>query len=496
MTAVADFIAVDLGASSGRVFVAGWDGGRLSLSPLHRFANGGVRVHGSLYWDVLWLWEQIQLGLRHYAGRRGTLRSIGIDSWGVDYALIGPHGRMLENPHHYRDTRTEGVPERLYEVIPRTGLFMKTGIQPLAINSLFQLYSMVLAKDPLLEHASCLLTMPDLFHYFLTGEICTEPTIASTTQMLSVGADEWCHAMLSQLQIPAAILPTVVPTGTRLARVNEQTCREAGIAGAFHAVATASHDTASAIAAIPDLSSQSVFISSGTWSLIGVERDEPILTEEAQQLGFSNERSASGGYLFLKNVTGLWLLQECRRRWSECGRHYDWDDLVTAAAHAESFRCWIDPNAPEFAAPHDMPQAIQQHCARTQQWVPQTDAEIVRCCIEGLASEYRSVVASLQRLAGARPSEIRMVGGGTQNQLLCQMTADACGLAVIAGPAEASAIGNAVVQAVAAGEISDLESARVVVADSFERATYLPRSGAGWDDAEASRTRIRLQPST
>jgi rhamnulokinase len=494
MNATADFLAVDLGASSGRVLAVSLDGARLSLSQLHRFSNHGIRVHESLYWDVPELWEQIQIGLGCYATRTGrTPMSIGIDSWGVDYALIGSNGEMLANPHHYRDARTQGIPDRLYERMPESALFTKTGIQCLPINSLFQLYSMVLAQDPLLTQARSLLPIPDLFNYFLTGEVGTEPTIASTTQMLSVDGNEWCNSMLAALQIPTEILPALIATGTRLPDVRRQIRQRAGILKPFPVVAIASHDTASAVAAIPELGSQSAFLSSGTWSLIGVERDTPVLIDEARELGFSNERSATGRYLLLKNVTGLWLLQECRRRWTACGRHYEWDELVAAAEKVERLRCLIDPNAPEFVAPADMPKAIQQYCARTSQWVPQSDAEIVRCCIESLAAEYRSVIASLQRLTGVRVCDIRMVGGGTQNRLLCQLTADACQLPLMSGPEEASALGNAITQAVAVGAIQDFATAQAAIAASFERTAYHPNADTGWAEAEDTLTRIRLQ---
>jgi rhamnulokinase len=391
--------------------------------------------------------------------------SIGIDSWGVDYALIGSNGEMLANPHHYRDARTQGIPDRLYERMPESALFTKTGIQCLPINSLFQLYSMVLAQDPLLTQARSLLPIPDLFNYFLTGEVGTEPTIASTTQMLSVDGNEWCNSMLAALQIPTEILPALIATGTRLPDVRRQIRQRAGILKPFPVVAIASHDTASAVAAIPELGSQSAFLSSGTWSLIGVERDTPVLIDEARELGFSNERSATGRYLLLKNVTGLWLLQECRRRWTACGRHYEWDELVAAAEKVERLRCLIDPN----------------------------DAEIVRCCIESLAAEYRSVIASLQRLTGVRVCDIRMVGGGTQNRLLCQLTADACQLPLMSGPEEASALGNAITQAVAVGAIQDFATAQAAIAASFERTAYHPNADTGWAEAEDTLTRIRLQ---
>lgn len=478
------FLAADLGASSGRLMDCRWDGSQFSLEEIHRFPNGGVRLGCSLHWDVLRIWSEIQAGLKRFsASLSDSPAGIGVDAWGVDYCLLDDHDRMLGNPYHYRDARTHGIPEALHSVIDSHSQFLATGVQTMEINTAFQLGSMRLQRDVQLQSANTLLMIPDLFQFALSGVKKAEYTEVTTTQLYDLRRRCWSQATLQKLALPACIFPEVVLPGTVLGNLLPQVQEECGFSRRFPCIAVASHDTASAIAAIPDLDDNSVLLSSGTWSLIGVTVGEPNLSEESFRGGFTNEGSADGGALLLKNMTGLWILQECVRNWDAAGKHFDWTEVEAAALHSEAFRSFVDPAAAELQSPTDMCMAVQLYCANTGQQVPYTTGEIARCVFESLSFAYREVIESLQRITNRSLPVIRVVGGGALNQFLCQITADACGREVIAGPVEAAALGNAIVQAVATGHLRDLGEGRAAVKRSVECRSYSPARADAWQGA-------------
>ena len=486
MSHTANFVAADLGAASGRLMVGRWNGHSFLLDELHRFSNAGVSLAGSLYWDALGIWAHLETGLHRYRSRfDDPPLGIGVDAWGVDYALLDRNGHLIGNPHHYRDARTDGMPALLFDSIPERAIFAETGVQTMQINTLFQLFCMQHAGDPQLEFARSLLMMPDLYSYFLCGEKRIEYTEATTTQMYSPARGDWAREMLTTMGIPQAILSPLVQPGTTLAPVHTDILRRAGFAAAFPAIAVASHDTASAVAAIPGMDDHSAFISSGTWSLMGVQVAAPDTSEEAQRLHFTNEGSADGSILLLRNLTGLWIVQECQRHWEKEGRHCSWADLTFAAAEAHPLHHLIDPNAREFQNPHDMPAAIRAFCHSTRQPVPETVGQIVRCAFESLSLKYRSVLESLERRTARHLDCIRVVGGGSLNHFFCQMIADACDRTVVCGPVEASALGNVMLQAVATGHIEHAGAGRAAIADSVECVTLTPRFCDTWNDAYA-----------
>jgi rhamnulokinase len=486
VNATANFIALDLGASSGRVLAGQWDGARFELEELHRFTNGPADVLGHLYWDVLGIWSEIKAGLcRYAAGSSQPLSGIGADTWGVDFALLDRRGQLLGNPFHYRDSRTDGMLEKAFQRAPRARLYGQTGNQFMQINTLYQLLSMTLANDPQLEMAETLLMMPDLFHYWLAGTKTVEYTIASTSQMLDANQRRWATDLLYEMDIPSHFLPDILPPGTVLADLRPEVCAEAGLRQGVPVIATGSHDTANAIAAIPDLDERSLYISSGTWSLMGVEVYQPIVNDQAMEMNFTNEGGLGGTITFLKNIPGLWLLQESRRQWGREGRAYEWDELLALAEEAAPLLTLVDPDAPDFLSPGDMPASIRAYCRSTGQPAPESAGAVVRTCLESLALKTRQVLGDLQTVTRRRLEVIRMVGGGSQNGLLCQFTADACGRPVIAGPVEATALGNIMVQAVATGHLASLAEGRRAIAASIDRRSYEPHPGPAWDEAYA-----------
>jgi rhamnulokinase len=486
MSHTANFLAADLGASSGRLMVGRWDGSCFVLDELHRFSNAGVGLAGGIYWDALGIWSQLKAALHRYRSRfDDPPLGIGVDAWGVDYALLDRCGRLIGNPRHYRDPRTAGIPAFVFERFAECDIFAQTGVQTMQINTLFQLFSMLRAGDPQLELAETLLMIPDLYLYWLCDEKRNEYTEATTTQMYSPARGDWARQMLGSLGIPLKILGPVVQPGTILALVQPEILHSAGLSAAFPAIAVASHDTASAVAAIPHLDDQSAFISSGTWSLMGVQVPEPNTSEAAQRLHFTNEGSADGGLLLLRNLTGLWIIQECLRCWEKEGRHYNWSDITFAAAEAKPLQRFFDPNATEFHIPSNMPEAIRAYCKGTQQSVPQTAGEIARCAFESLSLKYRSVLESLETLTGRHLDSIRVVGGGSLNHFLCQMIADACDRPVVCGPVEASALGNVMLQAVATGHLQDVSAGRAAIGGSVECVALAPRPNDAWEEAYA-----------
>jgi rhamnulokinase len=484
MTARANFVAVDLGAASGRVFVGEWDGQKFHLEQLHRFSNSSVRAKEHLYWDVLRLWSEIKIGLHAYKRKfQAAPVSVGVDAWGVDFALLDSSGHLIGNPYSYRDARTNGVPAAVFAKIPEFECFQQTGIRSMSINTLFQLYTTVQNRDPQLQMAASFLMLPDLFTFWLGGSKTTEFTAASTSEMLAKGTRQWAHDFLRRLGIPAQILPNVTMPGSIVGKMQREIVREIGFGEDPALVSVAAHDTASAVAAIPNMDQESVFLSSGTWNLMGVETNTPITSREALDLNFSNEGGVDGSILLLRNITGFWLLQECVRQWERQGEAHDWQGLLRSAQTAAPFRSVIDPDAAEFECPENMLVAIRTFCKNTEQPEPEHPGEFARCCLESISLRQREVLESLEHLTQKKLRTIRMVGGGCHNHLFCQFTADATGRRVVAGPVEATVLGNVLVQAVATGQISGIQQARKAVAESIEQKTYEPQRGDGWVDA-------------
>jgi rhamnulokinase len=475
-------ISVDLGAQSGRVAVGSFDGRRLSVSEVHRFSNVPVKIHERLHWDPLRLYDGVLEGMRAAARQGGGFASIAVDGWGVDFALLDRAGRLLQNPVHYRDRRTESAFEEVRQLVPPREIFQRTGNQLLPINTVYQLWAMVAGKDPVLDVAERLLLMPDLFHYWLSGVARCELTEASTTQCYDPVAGDWAWDLVGRLGLPGHLLGEVVVPGTVLGDLRADVAEETGLVG-VSVITPASHDTACAVAAVPFHQPGSAFISSGTWSLVGIEVPAPVIDDRAFAAGLTNEGGAGGTFLLLSNGTGLWLLHECRRTWELHGQGWQFTDLVNLAESAPPLGSLVDPNDPVFLAPGDMPRRIADWCRQTGQSPPDGPGAMVRCVLESLALSYRQTIELLTSACGISPPAVHIVGGGGRNELLCRLTADATGLPVWAGPTEASEVGNLLVQAMALGELSSLEDARAVVAESFSPVLYEPRPGGLWDDA-------------
>jgi rhamnulokinase len=467
------FLAIDLGAESGRAMLGTLDGGKLTLDELHRFPNAPVRLPTGLYWDTLRLFHEIRHALSICGRERKiTLDGIGIDTWGVDFALLGGDGALVDNPRHYRDSRNNGMLEKTFAVVPREEIFAETGIQFMVINTLYQLHAMKLAGAPALQTASKLLFTPDLFNYWLTGEMRAEMSIASTSQFFNPATKQWATGLLRRLGLPESILPPLVPPGTRLGTLLPEIAESCGLAPNVPVYATAGHDTASAVAAVPAEGGDWCYISSGTWSLMGVELDAPVINEGSRTLNFTNEMGAGGKIRFLKNIAGLWLVQECRRAWALAGREYSYDQLSKLAAAAPSAGMAIDPDA--FPEPDRMPERIAEYCRARGHHPPEQPGGMVRLILESLAATYRQVLDSLETLLDRRINRIHIAGGGSRNQLLNQLAANATGRTVVAGPVEATAAGNVLVQAIGAGAISGVAEGREIVRRSFEMQTYQP----------------------
>jgi rhamnulokinase len=484
MSAIVSFLAVDLGASNGRVMDCAWDGEHFSLDETHRFPNAGVRIGPDLHWDVLRIWSEIQNGLRRCRARRDELPAgIGIDAWGVDFCLLDERDRLLGNPHHYRDSRTSGVPAAVQSKMSGHDLFLATGVQTMEINTVFQLASMAIQQNRQLQHACSLLMIPDFFQFLLCGEKRAEYTDASTTEIFNLRARCWSREVLRRLELPDCIFQKIVLPGTVLGELQSGVQSECGFAGGVPCIAVASHDTASAVAAIPGLNDASAFLSSGTWSLMGVTVNEPVLSDAAFNGGFTNEGAADGRVLLMKNMTGLWILQECVHAWEATGSSCAWADLEKASASATAFRSFIDPSAGAFQAPADMCAAIAQFCAANGQPVPESHGEFARCVFESLSFAYRDVLEELERITGRALGSVRVVGGGSLNHLLCQMTADACGRAVIAGPVEAAALGSAMMQALATGHLKNASEGQEALRRSVELRSYEPAKSEATEQA-------------
>lgn len=476
-----EYIALDLGAESGRAILGSLQGDRLRIEEKARFSNETQSIGGHLYWDINELFSNIKNGMRLCARTEIHPESVAVDTWGVDFGLLDRGGTLLERPYSYRDHRTDGMMERFFEVVPRQRVYDLTGIQFMQLNSLFQLYATVLTDPGLFRRVARLLFMPDIFNYLLTGETKCEFTIATTSQIFNPRRMDWDPELLSALGIPRSVMQEIVAPGTSLGLLKESIAGETDLEG-IGVTAVASHDTGSAIAAIPAEGEDWAYISSGTWSLMGVEIGIPIITEDALNANFTNEGGVEGTFRFLKNIMGLWLLQQCRKEWSS-STQYTYDDLIRLTDGAKPFRSLIDPDYSDFFNPPSMQKSIQAYCQKTSQRAPEQAAEFVRCILESLALKYRATLEQLRQLTGRRISRVHVIGGGSQNRLLCQYAANAMGVPVIAGPVEATAIGNILIQAHALGHVGSLAEIRMIVGQSFQPVRYEPRDQDVWKSA-------------
>lgn len=474
-------LAFDFGASSGRAIIGSLEDGKITLKEVHRFTNDPVKLGDTLYWDVLRLFHEIKQGIVK-AKIAGGFDSIGIDTWGVDFGLIDKNGRLLENPVHYRDLRTVGLVDEAFKTIPKEKLYNITGIQFMELNTLFQLISLRRQRPELLDRADKMLFMPDLFAYFLTGKMCSEYSIASTSQLIDINERSWSKEILDGFGISESIFAPIVQPGTVLGNLSPEICEECGVES-VPVISVCGHDTQSAITAVPCEDGNFAFLSSGTWSLFGTELDEPIVNETSLNINITNEGGLGGKTGFLKNIIGLWLIQESRRQWQREGKDYSYADLEKLALAEEPFKCFIDPDAPEFVPQGNIPKRVQEFCQKTGQYVPQSVGEIMRCIYESLAMKYRLTFEKLCECTKKDYPVIHVIGGGTKDGLLCKMTANSCDRIVKAGPIEATVMGNVAVQFMSDGTIESINEARKTVAASEALKTYEPQDVAQWKEA-------------
>lgn len=495
MAATSALLAFDLGAESGRALLGRFDGNRLSLTDLHRFPNTPVRLPSGLHWNVLHLWSEIKTGLGLAHAQAGSnLRSVGIDTWGVDFGLLDRNGALIGNPYHYRDDRAEGMMEAAFARVPRKQIFAHTGIQFLPINSLYQLLAMTNRQDPALAIAQTFLTIPDLFNYWLTGRTVCEFSNATTTQCYDPRQSGWAVELLTQLGIPPHMFPEIVAPGTVLGNLRSSIRAELDLAHPLPVIAPACHDTGSAVAGVPAQQRDFAWVSSGTWSIVGAEVPDAVINEQSLAYNFTNEGGVNNTFRLSKNVAGLWIIQECRRAWARQGQEYSYAELTAMAAGAPPHQAWIDPDELIFLKPNEpgdeMPARVRARAQVLGRGELGDKAAIIRCVLESLALKYRWVLEKLEMMLGRPLEPIHIVGGGTQNQLLCQLTADASGRTVVAGPVEATAAGNLVVQAMALGLLSSLAEGRALIRNSFDVTIYEPATErAGWDEMYAHLTR-------
>ncbi|MGA8037081.1 MAG: rhamnulokinase family protein [Candidatus Acidiferrales bacterium] len=478
------YLAFDFGALTGRGVLARLSAGLLTIENTWRFSNDPVEYGGGLHWDLPRLWWEVRNVL--YQTEKTPLISVGADAWGVDYALLDEQGQLLENPFHYRDARTEGVMEEVFAIVPREDIYRATGIQFMPINTLYQLAAAKRAKSAALEAARHLVTIPDLFHYWLTGRIACEYTIATTTQLVNPRTRNWNYELLERLALPGPLLPEIVEPASELGTLVPG-LRCGSRASPVRVVAPASHDTGSAVAAV-SARDGTAFISSGTWSLVGTELDEPMITSDCLRLNFTNEGGVAGTTRFLKNVMGMWLLEKCREAWAISGADWGVPKLLAFAAEAPRFRSLFDPDHESFLRAKNMPAAIDTFCAATAQDSPKSPGGYTRAILESLALKYRLTIENLETLTRRKIDQIRIIGGGSKNRVLNQFTADATGRCVLAGPAEATALGNVGVQMMATGAASSLQEMRAIIDRSFPTESFRPADTEAWN-REAERFR-------
>lgn len=477
-------LAIDLGAGSGRVMAGHFDGQKLFIEEINRFANDGIHLPTGWRWNSLQLFSDIKKGIAEAQRRHSSaLVSLAVDAWGVDYGLLDVHGRLLGPPWMYRDSRTDGMLEAADAIVPRREIYQRTGIQFMFFNTLLQLLAETRAYPETISAAHQLLFIPNLLTYWLSGERVVERTIASTSQLLKAGSAEWDYELAEKLGIPSRLLHPIAEPGKMIGSLLPEIMEETGC-GKLHVTTCGSHDTASAVAGVPSSTAQPLFLSSGTWSLIGRELNAPIVSAETYEAGFSNEQGINGTTLFLKNVAGMWLLQECKRNWDAQGLVFEYSTLVQQARDAQ-ISLILDPDALEFAKPCDMPTVIRAYAERTKQDIPVTTGEYTRAILKSLALCYRRIIRQLKGWMPDIPDTLHIVGGGSQNALLNQMTADATGFRVIAGPVEAAAAGNIVAQLMATGEIASLDEGRKIIRASFNPHIYEPQATGVWDDLAA-----------
>lgn len=474
-------LAFDFGASSGRAILGIFDGSKITLKEVHRFSNDPVMVHGTVYWDVLRLFYEIKKGIIK-AKAEGGFDSIGIDTWGVDFGLLDDEGRLLENPIHYRDLRTKGLIEDSFNCISKNRFYELTGIQFMELNTVFQLYSLKKQRPQILDKAKSLLFMPDLFAYFLTGEKVTEYSIATTSQLIDVKTKSWCSEIFESLGIPERLMGEIVMPGAKIRELSDDICEELGVPKA-KVISVCGHDTQSAITAVPCADKNFAFLSSGTWSLFGTELDNPIVNDKSLEMNITNEGGCEGKTGFLKNIIGLWLIQESRRHWARNGEEYSYADLEKLALKEEPFRCFIDPDAPEFVPMGNIPERVRDYCRVTGQYVPESVGQIMRCIYESLAMKYRSTFTKIKECTGIDYSCIHVIGGGVKDGLLCRMTASSCNVTVKAGPIEATVLGNIAVQLLAQGCVENVTQARKIIEKSETITEYKPVEANAWADA-------------
>ena len=486
MTAI---LAYDLGASSGRALLGRLNGSRIEAEEIHRFPNDPVQVGDRLHWDVLRLYHEIKQGLVRAKLRGAEPQSIGIDSWAVDFGLIGRNGELLGNPYHYRDRHTDGVMEALFQQIPRETIFAKTGIQFLPFNTIYQLAAMKRSDSPLFAQAERFLMIPDLLRYFLTGEMMNEFTNATTTQLYNPKMDAWDRELLERIGVPVSWFGQPAEPGTAAGCLRSSVRAELGV-GPIPVIAVAEHDTGSAVAAVPAADRSFAYLSCGTWSLMGTETQSPVINDLTLKYNFTNEGGFGRTYRLLKNIMGLWILQEAKREWELAGKRYTYAELAALAEQAPPFAAFIDPDDPLFLPAGPMAERIRQFCMRTGQKPPEETGPVVRCILESLAMKYKYVFELTERVAGQSFGGLHMVGGGIQNELLCQWTANALGLPVWAGPAEGSALGNLAVQWIARGMFANLREARQTIRESFPVSEYEPKLAEAWKEAYGSYIRI------
>ncbi|MEO5715096.1 MAG: rhamnulokinase family protein [Luteolibacter sp.] len=477
------FIAVDLGAGSGRVIAARTDFSKLELEEVHRFDNPGTDLPGGSFWNIIGLYRDILEGLRRAVERHGEkIVSIGIDTWGCDFGLIDENGELLGLPHQYRDPRFEGMAEAMHGILPEAEIYAQTGIKTNFYNSSLHLLAEARKKSPSLLNAEHLLFTPDLLAYWLTGKQAVERTVASTSQLLDPQTGDWAWGVIEALGLPKKIFGEIVAPGTVLGPIREDVASFIGRSG-IPVVATACHDTAAAVAGIPMTGSGNLWLSSGTWSIMGIETPDPVTTPEALEYGFCNELGIANSVRFLKNIAGLWLIQECKRQWELDGEKLGYADMAKMAAEADAFSAFIDPDDASFASPGGMPDKIRAFCEKTGQPVPQSKGQVLRVASESLALKYRMVYDRIRELTGLEFASLHAGGGGIQNELLSQATANALGIKVIAGPVEATSCGNVITQMIGTGHLPDFDAGRELIRKSFEFQTFTPMDSDAWGEA-------------
>ena len=474
-------LAFDFGASSGRAILGIFDGEKIELQEVHRFSNDPVEINGTVYWDVQRLFFEIKQGILK-AKEAGGFDSIGIDTWGVDFGLLRKDGTLVENPVHYRDARNDGMVEKATEYMSKERMYDITGIQFMDFNTIFQLLSLKENRPYILEEADKLLFMPDLLNYMLSGVKSTEFSIATTSQMVDLKTNNWSEEILDTFGINKNLLTDIAPTGAVIGQLSDEICEELGVPKA-DIVSVAAHDTQSAITATPCEFDDFAFISCGTWSLFGTEVKEPIINEASKKLNVTNEGGYNYTTAFLKNICGLWLIQESRRQWIREGKEYSYAELEKLALECEPFKCFIDPDAPEFAPMGNLPRRVKEYCEKTGQYVPQTVGEIIRCIYESLALKYRYTFDGIKECTGKDYDRIHVMGGGTKDKLLLQMTAQSCNVNVYGGPIEATALGNVAIQLMSTGAIKDIKEARKIIAKGENLKLYEPKDNADWEKA-------------